>query len=206
MNIKKVIFFTMLGVVVILLTIYFLFIKNTTKIFNNGNNSSNQEIEKYILDISSYKANITVEIYSNKNTNKYILYQEYISPNTNKQEVIEPTNIKGVKITRDENGITLENSKFSLKELLNKYESLENNCLDLSSFIQDYSKSDKSKIEETNGKVIMSTENSNKYGKYKKLYIDKNSCKPTKMEIKDVNQKTTINILYNEIEINCFNN
>jgi outer membrane lipoprotein-sorting protein len=41
-----------------------------------------------------------------------------------------------------------------------------------------------------------------KYIKYKTLYIDKNTGKPTKMEIKDIAQKVLVYILYNEIKIN----
>ena len=40
----------------------------------------------------------------------------------------------------------------------------------------------------------------NKYMKYKDLYIDKSSKKPTKMEIKDDSKKTAIYILYNEVK------
>jgi len=42
----------------------------------------------------------------------------------------------------------------------------------------------------------------NEYAKYKTLYIDKETYKPTKMEIKDISEKTTIYILYNKVEIN----
>ena len=41
----------------------------------------------------------------------------------------------------------------------------------------------------------------NKYCTYQKLYIDKKTCKPIKMEIKDINQNVIVNILYNEIKI-----
>lgn len=45
----------------------------------------------------------------------------------------------------------------------------------------------------------------NKYIKNKTLYIDKETYKPTKLEIKDNNEKTTVYILYNEVEINSTN-
>ena len=45
----------------------------------------------------------------------------------------------------------------------------------------------------------------NKYCVYKKLYIDKNTAKPIKMEIEDINQKVLVYILYNEIKINSIN-
>ena len=47
--------------------------------------------------------------------------------------------------------------------------------------------------------------NENKYTKNKVLYIDKQTCNPTKLEIKDNNEKATVYILYNEVEINSTN-
>ena len=41
----------------------------------------------------------------------------------------------------------------------------------------------------------------NIYMQDKILYIDKQSQKPTKLEIKDNKQKTTIYILYNEVKL-----
>ena len=41
----------------------------------------------------------------------------------------------------------------------------------------------------------------NNYQKYEKLYIAKETGKPTKMEIKDTNQNIIIYIIYNEINI-----
>ena len=38
---------------------------------------NSQEIVDYILKISSYKAKVTIQVNSNKNTNKYVLKQEY---------------------------------------------------------------------------------------------------------------------------------
>ena len=66
----------------IVLMIYFFINKNNklfNKNFNIGNNITNksiQEIEEYILNISSYEAELEVTVQSNKNTNKYILKQK----------------------------------------------------------------------------------------------------------------------------------
>ncbi len=48
-------------------------------------------------------------------------------------------------------------------------------------------------------------ENSNKYNVNKKLYVDKKTAKPIKMEIEDINKKMLVYILYNEIKINSIN-
>lgn len=200
---KKSIWLILLMIVLSCIIIFCIFNKNTSKVFKNGNNMSSQEIVDYILNIGSYKANITVNINSNKNSNKYILNQEYISPNTNKQEVVEPSNIAGVKIIRDENGLTLENTRLDLSNIYENYDYIADNCLDLSTFINDYNNSSKSTCEEKDNQVIMKTEsnNGNSYIKNKTLYIDKETLKPQRLEIKDNNQKTTVNILYNEVEI-----
>ena len=52
--------------------------------------------------------------------------------------------------------------------------------------------------------IIMKTKNNikNKYTENKILYINKASKKPTKLIIEDANQNMTINIQYNEIELN----
>lgn len=206
---KKIKWIILLMIILSLIfSIYFIFFNTkTSKILKNGNNMSSQEIVDYFLNISSYKAKITVEISSNKNSNKYIINQEYISPNKNMQEVIEPTNIAGIKTIRDENGLTIENTRLDLSSMFENYDYIGDNCLDLSNFIEDYNKSDKSSCEEKDGIIIMKTEssNENKYTKNKTLYIEKATSKPIRLEIKDDNQKTTVNILYNEVEINHSN-
>ena len=200
---KKTVWICLLMIILISIIIFFIFQKNMSKDKKNGNNMSRQEIVDYVLNISSYKANVKVNINSNKNSNKYILNQEYISPNINKQEIIEPSNIKGVKIIRDENGITVENSRLDLSNIYENYEFIADNCLDLSSFINDYSSSNKSICEDKNNQFIMKTEsvNGNKYTKNKTLFIDKECLKPVRLEIKDNNKNTTAIILYNEVEI-----
>lgn len=199
----------LISIVVILLIlvglIFFLFFsKNTAKVSKNGNNMSNQEVVDYFLNISSYKAKVTVEVNSNKNSNKYILKQEYIAPNTEIQEVIEPSNIAGVKITRNENKMQIENTNLSLTTIFENYNYIGDNCLDLKAFIETYKTSNKSTCEEISGEIVMKTQkqDGNKYTEYRTLYIDKQNLKPTKLSIQDNNQKCTVNILYNEVEIN----
>ena len=41
-----------------------------------GNNKSIEEIEKYILNIKSYKANLSATIVNNRNENEYTIMQE----------------------------------------------------------------------------------------------------------------------------------
>ena len=171
------------------------FYKSRVKNSKIGNNKTSQEIVDYILNISSYEVNVTVNVTSNKNSNKYVLKQTYQNPNKSTQEVIEPSNIAGVKIENDGTSTKIENSQLDLSTILDNYNYLGDNCLDLYSFIEDYKKEEKSQFEETDTEIVMKTNN-------KTLHIDKKTHNPTQMEIKDNKQKTTIYILYNEVKVN----
>ena len=199
---KKIIFITL--VVILILSILIIFLLNKTNVKKIGNNSTSQEIVDYILNISSYEAKIEVEVKSNKNTNKYILKQQYISPDVATQEVLEPSNISGIKIIKKGNDLKLENTSLNLSNIFENYEYLADNALDLSCFIEDYKESQNSNYEEKDNKIIMNvqTKNENKYRQSKKLYIDKSTGNPLKMEITDTNQNITVYILYNEVKIN----
>lgn len=204
MDKKKIILFACIIFIIIILIIILIFNKNTSKLLKSGNNMNSQEIVDYILNISSYETNITVEVTSNKNYNKYIIKQEYISPSTSMQEVIEPSNIAGVRFIKEENTLRIENTALNLSKIFENYSCVTDNCLDLSAFIEDYKSSNNSTVEEEENQVIMKTQssNDNKYTKYRTLYIDKETIQPTRLEIKDDNQNTTVNILYNEVKIN----
>ena len=180
-----------------------IFYKNRVKDFKNGNNKTSQEIVDYILNISSYEVQVTVDVTSNKNNNKYILKQTYQSPNISTQEVIEPSNISGIKIENDGTNLKIQNSQLNLNTILQNYNFLGNNCLDLCSFVEDYKKDEKADFEENETEIIMKTTSNtnNVYVQEKILHIDKKTQNPTQMEIKDNQQKTTIFILYNEVKV-----
>ena len=202
MKINKKIFFIILLILVIILGI--LIYKKVIKKSKNGNNMSSQEIVDYILNIKKYKSNILVQVNSNKNSNKYILDQEYNENGESIQEVIEPNNISGVKIIRNDKNLKIENSKLNLSTIFDNYQGIGENYLDLNTFIEDYKKNEKSEFEENEEEIIMKTKsnNKNKYTENKILYINKEKRIPTKLIIEDNNQKVTINIQYNKIEIN----
>lgn len=197
-------YYLILLFIIFIISVGFIFYKNSIKNLKIGNNKNSQEIVDYILNISSYEAKIEVEVKSNKNTNKYILKQQYISPDVATQEVLEPSNISGIKIIKKGNDLKLENTSLNLSNIFENYEYLADNALDLSCFIEDYKKSQNSNYEEKDNKIIMNvqTKNENKYRQSKKLYIDKSTGNPLKMEITDINQNITVYILYNEVKIN----
>ena len=197
---KKIIYF----VIIILIIILGIFIyKNMIKNKKFGNNINSQEIVDYILNINSYKSEIMVEVNSNKNKNKYILKQEFSkSENTSIQEVIEPSNISGIRIIRNGENLTLENSFLNISTFFENYKGLEENALDLISFIEDYKNNINSQFNENEKEIILKTKNQNKYMENKILYIDKQTKLPSKLIIEDNNKKMRINIQYNNIAIN----
>lgn len=204
MNKKKVI---ALIVIILLIStgIYFIFFqKNTAKNFKIGNNTTSQEIVNYILDINSYEAQMEVEITSNKNSNKYKMKQKYIKPDITTQEIIEPENIKGIKLIKNKNQLKIENSNLNLTKILENYEYMGDNCLDLNDFIEEYKNDENANFEENESEIVLQVEckNANKNSRYRTLKLDKKTGNPTKMEIKDASKKTTIYILYNEVKLN----
>ena len=200
---KKIFFLLFISLFLIFLIIYILFNKNTAKILNIGNNNSSQEIVNKILNISSYTATIEMEVQSNKNTNKYKIKQNYISIENNSQEVLEPSNIQGVKIENNGNSLTLSNTRLNLVTIFENYKYLAKNDIDLFSFNEDYKANSKSNFYEEDNYVIMQTQSRNKniYMENKTLYIDRKTLKPSKMIINSDNQKEAIYISYNEVEI-----
>ena len=189
-------------IIIIIICICIFFYINKSKKIKIGNNSSSQEIIENILNISSYEAVIEVEVNSNKNTNNYTIKQKYISPDISEQEILEPENIQGVKITKKDNELKVENSRINISKIYNNYEYMTDNCLDLNTFIENYKLNEKEIYEEKNDEIILNVENkNNKYKRYQTLYIDKKTGKPTKMEIKDNSKNTSVYILYREVKL-----
>ena len=191
-------------VVVLIIILGIIISKNLTKNQKNGNNMSSQEIVDRILNLTSYKSTIYVQVSSNKNQNKYIIRQEYNTENGSVQEVIEPENIAGVKITRKDDNLSIENTVLDLKTIFENYKGLEDNSLDLITFVNEYKENENAKFEEKDNEILMRTSNdrNNKYIKNKTLYINKENIIPTKLVVQDNNQNTTIIIEYIEVELN----
>lgn len=188
-----------MSIIVIFFAIFFYITKS--KKIKIGNNSSSQEIIENILNISSYETVIEVEVNSNKNVNKYIIKQTYIAPDMAEQEILEPENIRGIKIMKKGNELKVENSNLNISKIYNDYPHTIDNCIDLNTFIEIYKQNGKQEYEEEDNEIILETvDKENPYITYRILYISKETGKPTKMEIKDNSKKTLIYILYKEVK------
>ena len=208
---KKLIMLGAVTILIIFVIIIYFFLKNTNKNLNIGNNLNNktlQEIEEYILNISSYETEVEITVESNKNKTKYLLKQSYVSPNIEKQVVREPSNIQGLETVYDGNKLTIHNSKLNLTTIYENYPYLTDNFLWLHSFIEDYrnakSNGQKTKLYEENNQVIMEVElaNATSYVASKRLIIDRITGNIQQLVVQDKNKKNLVYILYKEIKMN----
>lgn len=202
---KKNIFVVIIILIIIISLL--IFIKTYYKKLNIGQTiiiKSQEQLEKHILDISSYTATIEVTITSNKNENKYIMKQQYKEPNITKQTILEPSNISGLETIYDGNKLVINNTQLNLQTIYENYNYITENQLYLTTFIEDYKNDETKTREETENQIILKTKtkNGNKYMSEKTLFIDKQTAKPIKLEIQDINKNTTVYILYTEIELN----
>lgn len=195
---KKCKIFLMIFLLLIFLLILLQVVYKTNK---NGNNicKSNDDLIEYILNITSYEAKLEVTINSNKITNKYELEQYFMKPNYSKQIVKEPKNIENLEIIYNENGLEVRNGNLSLSKIYQNYNYLNNNVLWLNFFIENYKK--EYSIEENNEEIILQT-NINNYACKEKLYINKKTSLPTKIEVLDNSNNTKVYIQYKEIKLN----
>lgn len=202
MKSKKILFIIGIACLILLILTFFYF--STYKNSKIVNNIDKSNIKDYILNISSYNAKILVVVNSNKNSNKYILKQQYNLDNVYKQEVIEPENISGLKTIYDGDNLKIENTKLNLSHLYENYEYISDNTLDLYTFIQNYKSCQDTEYEENDKEVVMKliNKNENKFNYFQNLYIDKNTALPIRMEIIDKNQNMVVYIEYNEISFN----
>ena len=175
------------------------------KFSNFGNNNINQDSVKDIFNMQEYEAEIEATITSNKNENKYKIKEQYTkSEEKATQEVLEPEDLKGVKIIKQGAKITLENTQLNLSKIFEECNGIVESDMNLLTFIKNYKENtQQSSMEEKNKEIILKTKSNsnNKHLESKVLYIDKTTGKPTKMEIKDTNKKTIVYIVYNKVEI-----
>lgn len=193
---NKKIFFVILTTILIL----FFLTQIVYKIIRTGNNinKSSNDLIQDILNISSYEAELEVTINSNKTTNKYLLHQYYLKPNLSKQIVKSPSNIENLEIIYKENKLEIKNTNLGISKIYQNYTYLNENILWLSSILENCNKN-RYTTEETENEIILNTQ----INEYKeKLYINKKTNLPTKIEVLDNSNKTKIYIEYKEIKLN----
>lgn len=190
-------------IIIVILLICNFFKKSNYKTEQNGNNKNIQEIEQYILNVTSYKAKINVTVSSNKNANFYEFQQEVRGQSYSKQLALSPDSLAGMEIIYENGVITIQNTQYNLSNIYENYPFISTNSLFLTSFIEGYRNSESKKIEEVNGKIQMSyISKINKYNNKQILYINKANLEPENLQVFDMNNELKVDIKYNEIELN----
>lgn len=196
MNFKKVLFIFVPICIIVFLGFYYIFLKN-------GNNKTKEKIVDYVINnYYVYEANVLVTVNSNKNINKYNMYQ-IVNHKKSRCIINEPTELNGLTIENDENGLFIKNEKYNMEKRYGEYISILNNSLFLNTFLEDLKKNNY-EVKENENEYAINVElinNPNTYVKYKELYVDKNTKLPTKLMIKNKDQKNYISIIYNNIKI-----
>lgn len=201
MKAKKLIVIFSIILIVILASIFFILYYKNGKVGNTIINKSEEQIVDSILNIKSYSAKLDVSIETNKNTTKYVVSQK-VENEKSTQEVLEPENIAGVITEYDGTNLKIKNNKLNLETTFQNYQYVVENRLWLNSFIQEFKESSNKKVNSEENEIILEVSNTeNPYNTYKKLYIDKKTGKPTKLQIEDINKKMLVYILYTEITI-----
>jgi outer membrane lipoprotein-sorting protein len=198
---KKIIFIIFAIIILIIVSIFLICHYKNTKNGNTIINKSEEEILNSILEMKSYNATLSITIETNKNKTQYKVKQTLENGKAT-QEVLEPENIAGVTTEYDGTNLKITNNKLNLETTFQNYQYMVENRLWLDSFIEEFNKNENTQITSEENEIILEVKNKdNPYNVHKKLYIDKKTGKPTKMIVKDINQKTLVYILYTEIEI-----
>lgn len=201
MKAKRLIVIFSIILIIILVSIFLILYYKNGKVGNTIINKSEEQIVDSILNIKSYSAKLDVSIETNKNTTKYVVSQK-VENEKSTQEVLEPENIAGVITEYDGTNLKIRNNKLNLETTFQNYQYVVENRLWLNSFIEEFKESSNKKVNSKENEIILEVSNTeNPYNTYKKLYIDKKTGKPTKLQIEDINKKMLVYILYTEITI-----
>ena len=201
MKSKKLIIILIIAFVIISISIFLILNYKKLKGGNTIVNQSEENIINSILNIKAYSAKLDVTIETNKNKNKYVISQK-IENGEATQEVLEPENIAGVITKYDGKDLKVINNKLNLETTFQNCQYIVENRLWLDSFIKEYKESENKKVNSNKKEIILEVKNSgNVYNTLKKLYIDKQTGKPIKMEVEDINKKMLVHILYTEMTI-----
>lgn len=195
---KKILIF----LIFIILIIFIIFYYKNNITGNNISIKNNEDVIAYVKNIKNYKANAIVVINSNKTENRYEVYQE-VTPKGSVQVVESPEELRNLTIENDENIIKIKKDNSNFEKIYNDYGKYFLNTMYLTTFSKNLENGILESYEE-NEELILTVKNfeNNTYGKYIQLTFDKKEKRPVKIEVKDKNKKTTICILYTDIEIN----
>ncbi|OPJ55253.1 germination lipoprotein GerS [Alkalithermobacter paradoxus] len=161
------------------------------------------KLHKKISSITSYSCIAQVTVIGNRSPSEYTLRHYFKAPDYYELEVLEPDNIKG-KITIYQNEKVIvknpnvpDEYKFTQKGKENKY-------LFVGDFVKNILQNEDLNVSSDSNFLILDTliPDRSIYFHRSRLYIDKQTLKPHKMEIVDINGKVRFSVIYREFKYN----
>ena len=195
---KKMMFIFAIICMIIFLIFYYIFCISGNNIIRN----QKEFVEDIFEDLESYEANIDVIVKSNKNENIYNIDQ-IVNGENSKLIINSPDSVKGLEIEINEDNLRIINRKTNMEKVYENYKSIINNSLFINCLIEEFEKFPSEILENENDiivKINLGRKN-NTYIKSKELYLNKKTKLPTKIVIKDDNQKVNTSIIYNDIKV-----
>lgn len=167
--------------------------------------STNEEcyydFHKKIANIKSYTCKAYMTVHNNKSSKKYILKHYFKSPNYYKLTVLYPENIKNKETIYKEDKILIRNVDLDDEYKLT-YNKKENKYLFAGDFIGNILENENLLIDYDKEYIILTTSirgNDNYFNK-ERLYVEKKTLKPFKLEILDIDKKIIFDIVYKDFK------
>lgn len=157
--------------------------------------------QKKILNISSYTCKAEIIAINNKSQSTYVMNQAYKKPDYYKTEILSPENLKGNTMEYFKDKIVIKNKKANdVIELPNVGENKQ--YLFIGDFIQNYSQDKTIGIDFDEKYMVLDVDikGDSKYFNRQKLYVNKNTKNPEKMEILDEEGNEKFIVKYSNFE------
>lgn len=173
----------------------------------NNSRSTKEEVYKEFTDqiskMKSYSCIAEINVVGNKNPKEYIMKHNYTKPDTYKIEIVSPQNLKGKIIKYNKEKVFVKNPNVDdYIELPNN--EMDNQYLFIGDFTKNLSKNEDLNIESKGDYLVLETtiQSSSKYFNKQVLYVDKESVKPSKLEIHDDEGKARFTVTYKNFKYN----
>ncbi|SHH48403.1 germination lipoprotein GerS [Tepidibacter thalassicus] len=191
---KKWIVYTLLG---------FVFIFLLTGCSESTNEEVYYKLHKKITNLKSYSCIARINVFGNKSSKEYIVKHYYKAPDYYKLETLSPSNIRGKVTIYNKDNIIVKNPNCK-DEFRITYKGIENRYLFVGDFIKNILENENLDVFSDRYFLILETSipGSSFYFSKEKIYIDKKTLKPNKLEIIDSNGKKRFIVIYKEFKYN----
>lgn len=158
-------------------------------------------------NMNSFKAKVAVTSYSNNSENKYILLQQYKSPDKARSEYVTEDGVTNITVISGNSGKIISDYGNN-PVILEKTDITEKDYLMLNTFFDIYYSSEEtSVVTSKNNKsrkitLTAQTGSSNKYRQSVELTVDCDSLNPIELNVYDEDKKIRLKVEYLEFELN----